>query len=559
MAATTEARLVISARDKASAQLTRIRKSLMGIKASAGAVTSALTGLGGIASVGGLSYMAKTAIDAGSAITDMATATGTGIEQLQVLTAAADDAGASHEQMSNLLVRANKSANDAARGLSTAKDAFAQLNIDAETFIDLPTERKLEILGQAIVNAEGDVRAYGSALDLLGTRNAPKLMEVLQRLGTEGFDVMAQQAREAGLVMESETAKRLDAAADEIERFKRRGTILFGEAIANLMDQSGTGRKILVFQFAKIASQFGGQLIDAIVDASQIGGTVMASAFKFIAGDFAAEIMLSISHAMQNIPGAAMALAPIFQKAAQAAVDTRGDFESMGDAISAAVANTEPLTNFGEEFGNYWQTQIDALKVEFEDLKKVAGGASDEAENSGKSVSAWMGDAAQAVSGLASGLENGLINAAKNGKAAFGDMAEFIIAEIQRILIRSMVLRPLFGFIGGLFPAGNAIGQAFSGAFSTRGAFGGNFQGGQSVLVGEHGPELLRMPSGGVRITPNREINTSGPTFNVDMRGADVAAVSRLERLVAQVNGTLEQRAVAAVGQTYSRNPQYLR
>ena len=50
----------------------------------------------------------------------------------------------------------------------------------------------------------------------------------------------------------------------------------------------------------------------------------------------------------------------------------------------------------------------------------------------------------------------------------------------------------------------------------------------------------------GEQIIPAGE-NRSGPVFNVDMRGASVEAVQRLESLVQRVNGSIESRAVRAV------------
>ncbi len=60
-------------------------------------------------------------------------------------------------------------------------------------------------------------------------------------------------------------------------------------------------------------------------------------------------------------------------------------------------------------------------------------------------------------------------------------------------------------------------------------------------LAGEAGPERARF-SGANRTGGGDTVNN----FTVDMRGASVEAVARLERLVLQVNGSIESRAVAA-------------
>ena len=159
-----------------------------------------------------------------------------------------------------------------------------------------------------------------------------------------------------------------------------------------------------------------------------------------------------------------------------------------------------------------------------------------------------MGNASRA---FASGLENGLANAAANGKAAFGDMAQFVLAEIQRILIRMLLFRTFMG----LGFTGFAANFAPPPVAGTRPA-GGSVQGGRRYIVGERGPEMITMGGNGY-VTPNNQLG--GPTFNVDMRGASLEAVQRLEQFVAAMNGSIEQRSVRAVQDAFSRQPTYMR
>ncbi len=83
-------------------------------------------------------------------------------------------------------------------------------------------------------------------------------------------------------------------------------------------------------------------------------------------------------------------------------------------------------------------------------------------------------------------------------------------------------------------------------------ADGGPVAAGQPYLVGERGPELF-VPGISGGIVPNGAGGGGGPVFNIDARGADVAAVARLERMVERLDGTLERRAVAANRQASGR------
>lgn len=175
--------------------------------------------------------LGRSAIQYGSEVSDAATATGVGIEQLQALQYVAEQAGAGADKMTQALIRAQKSGYDASRGLSTTTDALSKLGIKVADYVRLTPEKRLEALSVAMVGAKDQSNAVGAVMDLLGTRNAPKLMEVLQNLAIEGVDQLTDRLKGLGLVMDEYTSKRLDAAGDAIERFNRQVTILAGETI----------------------------------------------------------------------------------------------------------------------------------------------------------------------------------------------------------------------------------------------------------------------------------------------------------------------------------------
>ena len=540
--ATKDARIRITAQDKTKAAIRQVQRNLSGLKSAAGMASAALGGLGGALTISGLYRISTSAINAGSAITDMAVATNTGVEQLQALTFAAQEAGASQEQMANLLVRVQKSAADAKRGLSTAKEAFKLLNISVDEFIDMSPEQMLEQVGRALVDAGDDTRAYGAALDLLGTRNAPKLMEVMKRLGSDGFGAVEDAARDANQVMSEDTAQALDELADKAERAKTALVNLAGEGVVALVNELKGDDGLIGY----LKTSYG--LIHKTLD--RIGGAkkVQAPGFEFP----------TVGPMDVNAP--ALSEAP--ESAVKATSMSMAELNTQVQLLNAGLVDVFAFgggeNNLNAEIFKLNAGMADAsnaikeMKTGFEDVKVVAGESIQEA---GEATRTWMDDAAGAVTGLGYALEDGLINAAKNGKAAFGDMAQFILAEIQRILIRSLVLRPLFGAIGGSI-GNNPLGNAFSSAFGGASAGGGMVTGGKTYMVGERGPEMVTMGGNGF-VTPNHKMG-GGNTFNVDMRGASVEAVARLERFVTSINASIEQRAVSAVSSANSRIPNYI-
>jgi hypothetical protein len=197
-----------------------------------GATARSALGMFGVGiGVTAFTRLANEAIQYGSSITDAATATRVGIEEFQVLKYAGQQAGAQISNITTALTAIQKAANDASNGLATYTRAFDALGIEVESFRKLSPDRQFEELGRAMVSAEDEATAYASVLDIIGRRNAPRLMEVLQRLGTDGFDSVTEAAKRAGQVMSDDTARSMDIAADALARFNTRTKVFTAESL----------------------------------------------------------------------------------------------------------------------------------------------------------------------------------------------------------------------------------------------------------------------------------------------------------------------------------------
>jgi len=180
--------LRIGATDKTGTAFRSAQTKMNTLASTAKSMAGALgMGLG----VAAFTRLAKSAIDYGSAITDAAAATRVGIEEYQVLKYLAQETGAGMDKMTTALAKIQKAVNDASNGLTTYTRAFEALGINVEEFQQLSPERQFIEIGKGVVNAKDQAKAYASALDIIGSRNAPKLMEALRTLGTDGWDVVA--------------------------------------------------------------------------------------------------------------------------------------------------------------------------------------------------------------------------------------------------------------------------------------------------------------------------------------------------------------------------------
>lgn len=247
-----------------------LKGALGQLKGFAGQFTAVL----GAASLAGLS---KSAIDLGSKISDLGTQLRIGTDELQVLQHAAREAGVPATDLEVALKKLTTASQEAANGNAQLHANFSRLNINLDEFLNLPTERKMEALGKAFVNAGESQEAFTAVSKILGESAGPRLTEVLQRMGYEGFDSMAEAAKNAGAIMDKDTIKALDMLADKLEVGKNRLLVAFAPAIVFAVTQ------LMRFAtFVKQAGAFLGAVSLAVGDFGQVAKAVFRPVISII-------------------------------------------------------------------------------------------------------------------------------------------------------------------------------------------------------------------------------------------------------------------------------------
>lgn len=137
---------------------------------------------------------------------------------------------------------------------------------------------------------------------------------------------------------------------------------------------------------------------------------------------------------------------------------------------------------------------------------------------------------------------------------AFRNMGRAIVAELTRVIAKMLIvwaLQKLIGFVTGgpKKLSAPAVEDPFVEGF----AGGGDFRPGQTIQVGEKGPELVRFRRAGT-VVPNHRLQTSaGVTVNqytnIDARGATPGERERLLDALRQVEDRAVARAVVTVSQ----------
>lgn len=125
------------------------------------------------------------------------------------------------------------------------------------------------------------------------------------------------------------------------------------------------------------------------------------------------------------------------------------------------------------------------------------------------------------------GMEDAIADFVKTGKIDFSSLAESILADMVRIQIRAAmapVTSGLSNWLGGLFGSSSSsmdtgVGSGFDTALWGARAEGGPVLAGGTYLVGEKGPELLKLGSSGGTVIPNNALGGSA-VFNLSIIGA---------------------------------------
>lgn len=139
------------------------------------------------------------------------------------------------------------------------------------------------------------------------------------------------------------------------------------------------------------------------------------------------------------------------------------------------------------------------------------------------------------------------------GGKKFSDVLKGLSQDVGRIILRKAVTEPLAAGVGDLIKnsgIGKSIGGWFGGLFK---AEGGPVMAGEPYIVGERGPELFVpgstgaiVPSGGFE-RGNSDAAGGIHIGTIDMRGASVEAVARLERMFQQFNVSFGSRVLGVV------------
>jgi hypothetical protein len=205
---------------KSQNMVSKFAKTMKSTLASSLAIVTAGTGA-----------LARKAISLGSELSDVALRTGTTTDEIQALRDASRDAGVGFDVLERALRNIQLRTQQAVDGNKKYSEALARLGIDANAFVKMPVGERFEFLAKQMSKAKNRSEAFADVAAILGERAGPQLLEVLNRVASEGLPNMVKALDDAGALMGNKTIMELDKAEDTIQKFQDRMTILAGNAL----------------------------------------------------------------------------------------------------------------------------------------------------------------------------------------------------------------------------------------------------------------------------------------------------------------------------------------
>jgi len=251
----------------------------------------------------------------------------------------------------------------------------------------------------------------------------------------------------------------------------------------------------------------------------------------------------------------------------QAAWDKLAPSEQLRSQTEAFRAQAKELYNTGRLGAEEWARVQDQVSEKLREAGELLASEQNKAafEGLNEGLKELVGEF-ERLDGVIEGQLSGAIKSfVETGTADMKKLGQSILNEVIQSMLKALVLKPLLTGLGGMF--GGAAGGLFSGLGQVIGlpslpgrASGGPVTGKRPYLVGERGPELFVPPVSGQIIDANKTAaaladdtatgGDRGPqnVYQIDARGADAGAVTRLEAALFKLAGpgVVEKRARGA-------------
>jgi hypothetical protein len=414
--------------------------------------------------------------------------------------------------------------------------AVRELGLDIQALAKMRPAEQFAAISKAIGNMADKNRAAALSAELFKDRTGAMLNAI--RDGNDGFARAIELTEKYGLALSEVETGRIERVNDQFT--------LLGLITKSAKEQFASGLAPALETINELLLESTGQT-RALAKAGHFMADVLITGAHFATKAFFALQTVLIGGELAIVTfsrGVAWAL----NLSTEAFDEVIADLTRGLDAARAKVQDDSLLDWYTNVLGRIGEVGKTTAKT---------------IEDSVAPMKATLQEMSALVSSVGNTIESTLTDAFMTGKFKAKEMIQAIIKDMIQLMIKISIIRPMFGAMGGAMGGGSLLGQAFSAYATGTGGFGGGRASGGAVaartsyVVGERGPELFTPNASGV-ITPNNALG-SGATINIDARGADAAAVARIQNALGQLNASVESRSIAAVGRAFGRSPGFLR
>ena len=191
---------------------------------SLGQMRSAFRAVAGVTAAIGLGKFVGDALTAADEINKLSDRLGASTEALSEYKFVAERTGVSMRELTNGWQRMGRRVAEAARGQGAAKDALAELGLEATALKDLELDQQFEIIADALNQVTSETDKTRLAQKLFDSEGV-KLLQTMKG-GSAAMQELRGRARELGLSMEKDAADGATAALDAWTDLKASGTAL---------------------------------------------------------------------------------------------------------------------------------------------------------------------------------------------------------------------------------------------------------------------------------------------------------------------------------------------
>ncbi|MGB0584297.1 MAG: phage tail tape measure C-terminal domain-containing protein [Candidatus Puniceispirillaceae bacterium] len=486
-----------------------------GLKKITGAIFNMKSALLGAVGVGGLGLLVQRSLQATDALSKTAIRLNTTTEALSKLHFAAELSGVSTETMNMAMQRFTRRTAEAARGTGEARGALRELNLNAADLARLPLEEQMIKLAQAFDENVPAVDRTRIAMKLFDSEGVA-LLQTLDS-GATGLRDMFKEAEMLGLVMSNDAALGVAQANDAMSKMRMTMGALVDQFVAALAPAIESGVTAFQDYVAELVKTEGG--------------------FKNLAKVVAINVLTAFRDALQGaedfvngIIGAINDFNKFVSRMLPGLERFRKQIEEVdiSDTINAIDKMIGVVGNLGESTSSTGTGLKEAFDPSTMEIFRQAAvrafdGISEAIENTGQQTLKITARIEKLANKTMDDLTDSLFNAAAgtaNLAASFRKMAASIIEDLTKMLIRYLVVEPLFAALTG--GASTALGKKAPEIINSvpGRAIGGPVQAGSPYMVGERGPEMF-IPNSSGSIVPNDKMG-GGITVvnNVDATGA---------------------------------------